>query len=258
MIYISKKSEKSVGKDTQQESSQTPDYAKQLSDLQNTISDQGKTIEQLQEYVRGSSTIITTLASDPELKTAFQGSFARQNGLSGQQPQQTTPQNPNSQPTQTSDEGPTIEAVKELKEERRGDIIRQFERDYGIDQLPKEEQAQAKQKIATYLSEFGRDVTSIPVTDLRSNLDKAYIGSVGVDKLREEGKLEGIATMRQNAQGTFGSFPSGAPQGVDQEGKLTEKQQEWVSKLRVNPDKAKKIYSEREGEDTREKGVKEE
>ena len=137
--------------------------------------------------------------------------------------------------------------------ERRDDIVRGFERDYGIDKLPDEEQKVVKQKIASYLSGFGWEVGKMPVTYLRDSLDKAYMGSVGYEKLKEEGKLEGVIASRTNEKGVMGSFGGGAPNTEGGEETLTEKQLEWVKKLKVNPDKAKKTYAERDKEDKREK-----
>ena len=107
------------------------------------------------------------------------------------------------------------------------------------------------------MSGFGWKVADLPLTTLRDSLEKAYVGSVGIEKLREEGKLEGIAAMRTNQMGTMGSFSAGAPQGGEQINQLTSKQEEWLKKLKVKDvDGAKKLYQERDQEQEREKEIK--
>jgi len=238
--------------------SQPPDYGKQIEELKSgfekTISEQGKTIEQLQEYVTGSSVVINTIAADQSLRTAFQEAIKKQysGDVPSQQPPQGQPQNQNNQPPQNQNADVT-KKVDDVVSSQREQIIREFESVYGI---KGDEGKDSRQKIAEYLSGFGWSVKDLPLTNLRDSLEKAYIGSVGVEKLREEGKLEGIATMRNNQMGTMGSFSGSAPQASEQTGELTSKQQEWLKKLRVKDvEGAKKLYNERDQEETREKVV---
>jgi len=78
------------------------------------------------------------------------------------------------------------------------------------------------------LSGFGWSVKDLPLTNLRDSLEKAYIGSVGVEKLREEGKLEGFAQMRTNMGGTMPTISGGAPNPSSQEAGLTEGQKKYL------------------------------
>ena len=233
---------------------QTPDYAKQIGELQSTISEQGKTIGELQEYVAGSSVVINTLASDENLKKGFQDALGKQYGVQGQQPQQAQQPQQGYQPPQNQNTDFT-KKVDDVVSSQRENIIREFENSYGIEN--NDEGKTSKQKIAEYLSGFGWKVADLPLTTLRDSLEKAYVGSVGIEKLREEGKLEGIAAMRTNQMGTMGSFSAGAPQGGEQINQLTSKQEEWLKKLKVKDvDGAKKLYQERDQEQEREKEIK--
>ena|SRR3990167_10106534 len=230
-----------------------PDYEKRFGELQSTISEQGKTIEEMQEFVSGASVVINTIASDPNLKQGFQTAFGKQYGVQGQQPQQDNPPQQGYQPSQPENQDVTRK-VDDVVSSQRENIIREFESNYGIDNT--DSGKATRQKVAEHLSGWGWTVKDLPLTSLRDSLEKAYIGSVGVEKLREEGKLEGIVQARTNAQGVMGSFGGGSPNSGGQTNELTDKQQEWIKKLRVDSEGAKKVYNERDQEQEREKGAK--
>ncbi len=234
-----------------------PNYGKQIKDLQGTITKQGESMEQMQEYVTGSSVIINTIANDPALRESFQKAMAKQQGnkVQNQQSQQIPGKANQNPPVNQANPGLTQE-VNEMKTERRDDIINQFEKEYGISESKEEEQTEVKKKMANFLAGFGTRVDEMPVTLLKDSLEKAYVGTVGVDKLREEGKLDGIAQMRQNQMGVAGTTGGAAPKTEDQENKLTDAQVAFAEKLKVDPKKATKTYQKQDEEKDREKVIK--
>lgn len=256
MVKKDEKSTPSVTEDPKGESpvtTPTPNYEGEINSLKETIAKQGTTIEELQEFVTGASAVVNTIAGDEQLKNAFQQTYARQSGVQTQQPQQGSTQAQGYQSSQSQNSEFT-QQVTDVVTSQRDTIVRDFEKSYGIDQLPEQDRKEARQKVANYLGSFGWEVGKLPLTSLRDSLDKAYMGSVGYEKLREEGKLEGIAAFRQNELGTMGSFSGGAPDTQQETGKLTGKQKEWLTKLRVKDvDGAEKLYADRQNEQDREK-----
>lgn len=251
--------------DNQQENkqdnqNQTPDYEKRFSDLQGTISTQGETIKELQEAVVAASIISNTISSNPELKGNFEAALRKQYGgqVQGEQSQQNQNQNSNSSNDQNQNTPATqIEKdVKEVKDADRNKTIADFEKDAGILGLPEEERKVARQKVEGYLNSFGWSVSNLPLTSLRESLDKAYVGTIGVERAKEEGKVEALTSYRANEKGVMGSF-SGANIEGQEEPVFTAGQQKWMDKLKVDKEKATKIYQEQSNESAREKPVKE-
>lgn len=233
--------------------SKTSKYAKQIADLQKQISDFGEYKKSTEEFIKGASVVVNTLASSPELTKSFREQLGRQypdlaGQESGQQPKSETETKPS-----TSGQSPTSpqpdKRVDELVQSQREEIVADFESKYGISGLKDEEKTEARRKVEGYLNEFGWSVKTMPLPQLRASLEKAYVGT-HAEKLREEGKLEGIAQVQANKMGAMGSMPSSSPRTDHDEG-LSDKQQEWVEKLGVDADKAKKTYLTRADEETR-------
>lgn len=210
----------------------------EVAQLKSTIEEMKKQFEGYGQYIQASETVFNTIASDPELLRAFQSR------LGGQNPAPQAP-NPPQQPQNQSD--PRID---DLSASQREEIILQFERDMGISNLPAEEQAATRQRISGVMKKFGQSIDKVPLQSLRDTIDTAYVAS-HAEKLKEEGKLEGITQMRNNQSATMGTFSGGAPETNPQEPDLTPGQKSWAEKLGVDPEKAKKVYLERDKEEKR-------
>jgi hypothetical protein len=248
----------STGEGTAADIKATPDYGKQLTDLQSTISGQGETIKELQEAVVAASIISNTIASDPNLRTNFETALKKQyGGVQTQQQNQEGDQNQNS-PTNQNQNSPVTQIekdVKEVKDADRNRVITDFEKEAGILNLPEEDRKVARQKVEGYLNSFGWSVSNLPLTSLRDSLDKAYVGTIGIERAKEEGKVEALTSYRANEKGVMGGF-SGSSLPTGEEEVLNSKQQEWLKKLKVEPERAKKVYAEQGDEKSREKPVK--
>jgi hypothetical protein len=214
----------------------------------------GDTLSSQKEFIDAASVVINTLAYTPELREKFQETIKKQYGMVGEggQSSQQPPQEPAKAPAAPSPEGKVEELGKQVTDmatSQREQIIAQFEKEYGIDQLKDEEKAEARKKIEGYLNDFGWSVRTAPLPSLRANLNKAYIGT-HAEKLKEEGKLEGFTQARTNAMGTMPSISGTTPPPAE-EGALTPKQAEWAEKFGRDVDKVKKVYTERDKEEKR-------
>lgn len=223
--------------------------------LKSQLEEMNKFRTETEDYLKGASVVVNTLASDPELTKAFRSRLTGEGG--GQQQEQKK-----TQTVTVPDDGAKTtqysKDIEEVKSSQREEIIAAFEKDYGISNLPDEDKRESRRKIEGYLNEFGwsisgRSGNQPPLTTLRNQLEKAYVGT-HAEKLREEGKLEGFVQARTNSMGAMGSFPSGTLPET-QEKDLSPKQKEWAKKLGVDENKAKQTYLDRENEESRLSGA---
>jgi hypothetical protein len=258
---LAAKKKKSEDKDESKNESKDEDKGKETSDdkyteLEKKVGEMSKYINDTNEFIQGASVVINTLAYNPELREAFQNQLKKQQGVvgegqqSGQQSQQSQTKTDTS--GQTNGETDVVsKKVDEVAASQREQIVQGFEKEVGIDKLKDEERKEARRKLEGYLNEFGVSVKTNPLPSLRGNLEKAYFGTIGKDKLKEEGKLEGMVAARGNQQGTMGTISGGSPESQTEEEGLTDKQKAWAKKLGVDPEKAKKTYLSRDKEEKR-------
>lgn len=220
--------------------------------MKSTIEELNKFRTEAEDYLKGASVVVNTLATDPALTNAFRAKLTgvvEPGQTPGQQPQQ-TPTSPKNDDDDGAKTKTYNDGLEEVKSSQREEIVTAFERDYGIFGLPDEGRKEARRKVEGFLNEFGWSVKTAPLTQLRGSMEKAYVAT-HAEKLREEGKLEGFVQARTNESGVMGSFPSGVVQTNNQEVELTPKQAEWAKKLGVDPEGAKKTYLDRDNEETR-------
>lgn len=244
-------------KETEKVSKETPKEEKtedtsndRIAELEKKMSDMGDTINQQNEFIKGASVVINTLAYTPELKKAWETYGQPKVVGDGQVPNEQTQTNQTTQaniPSQSTANEDITRKVTDVETSQRDSIINQFEKEYGIKNLSEDDRKDSRRKIESYLNEFGWSVRNIPLNNLRSNLEKAYLGS-NIDKLKEEGKLEGIAQLRANEKGMVGTL-SGEEGEIGEEKKdLTKSQAEWAEKLGVDVEGAKEKYLSRDEE----------
>ena len=224
-----------------------PDYEKKVVELEKKLGEVSSYLTEADAYIKNSSVVIDVLDKSPDLKSAFQSHLKKLYGEGdGEQPPQgaTPPATTTVPKTQTPQNDRRIDevAATQLKT-----IISDFERDSGISSLPEGEQKEAKQKIEAYMNTFGASVKTTPLSYLKDSLQKAYVG-VTADKMREEGRLEGFAQARANQNGVMGSFSGTAPRSGEDKKVISDKQAQWLKKLHVDPDKAKKVMTQDEQE----------
>ncbi len=188
-----------------------------------------------QEFVGPATLVVKTLAEDPALRQAFQDKLKQ--GQSPAQPPVTPPTTPPAQPpTQPTDD----QRIAGVEASQRDNVVRNFEKEYGIDSLKADEKKETRKKIANYLSDFGWTINSVPLPNLSKTLDRAYVGT-HAEKLREEGKLEGFRQARGTASATMPTIGGGTPAPETTEG-LTTPQKKWAKALGVDETKATKGY----------------
>jgi hypothetical protein len=204
--------------------------------------------EKTTDYIKGASVVVTTLASDPELTKAFRSKLVGDGQVSGEQQEQDG-EKKETAPGESGKAQVPFE-VTEVAKSQRLEITNSFEKEVGIANMKPEERKQARQAIETYLNGFGVSWQTSPLSGLRETLNKAWVGT-NAEKLKEEGKLEGFAQMRTNMDGTMPTISGTAPNTSSHEAGLTEGQKKWAEKLGVDPEKAKKTYLERDGEEKR-------
>lgn len=210
-------------------------------------------LQQVMQWAKGTTEVVETLASDPQLTAAFRESYSKRTGqqLPTQQPQQV--QNQASNTGNNGDAGkqtPYDPRIDEVTAANRNKIVTDFESRYGIDKLPEEERASVRKQVAEFIGEFGHDITTVPLSRLDKTLDRAYVAT-HAEKLREEGKMEGFVQARTNQQGVMSQVSGGAPHQESHESDLTPAQKEWAKKLGVDPEKARETYLNRDKEETR-------
>lgn len=252
-MVVKKKEE--VGKDvkeTSEEKEETKDTStKRIDELEKKLSDMGDTISAQNEFIQGASVVINTLAYTPELRKAFQDQLKKQNVVgegegNGKQQEADTEKKTDVPVSKGTDEDITRQ-VTDVVTSQRENIIDQFEKEHGINSLPDADRKESRRKIETYLNEFGWSVRNIPLKNLKSNLEKAFMGS-NIDKLREEGKLEGIAQFRTNEQGSMGTYSSEEGKLGEPKKELTKDQTEFAEKLGVDVEGAKETYLSKDEE----------
>lgn len=245
-------------KDKDKSSNGDDSNKKELENLKKTLGELSQTVEAQNEFINASTTVINTLAYTPELREAFRKQYAKQTGTEykpldeGGDNQEDKKGDEKDKNKPDDGKSANLErTVNDVARSRRAEILKDFEDETGISALKEEEQKTARNEISDFFNDFGWRADKIPLEVLRKNLDKAYMGTLGLNKLREEGKLEGIAAFRQNQQATMGNVSGGAPETGEGEKDLTPVQKEWAKKLKVDPEKAKKTYLTRDEEQTR-------
>lgn len=232
----------------------------ELEGLKSVAAEFQKFRTETEDYLKGATVVVNTLASDPELTRAFKAKMGvvDEGGQPSQQPQQTQTQTPS--PANDGGQAQKYSAdISEVKASQKEEIVSAFEREYGISSLPDDKKRETRQKLESYLNDFGWSISgqggsTPPLTALRSHLEKAYVGT-HAEKLREEGKLEGFVQARTNDMGAMGSFPSGTINTEGGERDLTPAQKKWAEKFGVNIEKAKKTYLEKDSEESRVSGA---
>lgn len=248
---MAKKKEKTEEKEEKETKKTTKtSNAKRLEELEKKLGEMGDTISAQNEFIQGASVVINTLAYDPELRTAFQAKLKQgvvgEGEGAGQQQKQVQTQNNPFDSNNAADERITRQ-VTDVVASQRESIVTQFEKDFGISDLKGDEQKEARKQVESYLNDFGWSVKNIPLQSLRKNLEKAYVGT-HADKLREEGKLEGLAQMRSNQIGAMGTYQGQEGVSEGEKPELTKGQREWAEKLGVDPKEAAKAYQNRDEE----------
>jgi hypothetical protein len=219
---------------------------KRIKELESEIGRMGNELGSQKEFIEQANVVINTVAYNPELKSKFQEVYQRAYGVPAEQQvkEETTPKIAGDVDEQSER---LNKDVADIKASTREEKVAEFEKRFGITNLPADQQKKVRAEIGTYLSDFGQNINTVPLTKLPVLLERTYM-SIKAKELKEEGRLEGFAEARENAYGTINTMPSGninpSSSGI------TPKQAEIAEKLGVDPEKVAESWkkAKEEGE----------
>lgn len=219
-------------KDTPKEVKEDP-KEKRIKELESELGKMGKELGSQKEFIDQANIVINTVAYNPELKSKFQEVYAKAYGVPAEQQKEEIDTTDISRDVKAEDDRLSKE-VADMKASTREEKLLEFEKRYGIADLPEEERKKVRSEIGVYLADFGQNINTVPLTKLPVLLERTYM-SIKAKQLKEEGRLEGFAEARENAYGTMSTLPSGS---INSESSgLTPKQAEISEKLGVDPTK---------------------
>jgi hypothetical protein len=219
---------------------------KRIKELESEIGRMGNELGSQKEFIEQANVVINTVAYNPELKSKFQEVYQRAYGVPAEQQvkEETTPKIAGDVDEQSER---LNKDVADIKASTREEKVAEFEKRFVIPNLPADQQKKVRAEIGTYLSDFGQNIKTVPLTKLPVLLERTYM-SIKAKELKEEGRLEGFAEARENAYGTINTMPSGninpSSSGI------TPKQAEIAEKLGVDPEKVAESWkkAKEEGE----------
>jgi len=194
---------------------------KMYSEAERKIGEQSGEVREARETVARWQPIIDTIWENPEIFQSLETALQKKSNPSDNTPKETPVQ-------ATPDQSETRTATEGL-------IISKFEDRYGIDKMPDSERVELKQKIGQEIFDLtGQTISQLPLSKLETVLEKAFI-LANKDKIREAGKLEGIAESQGNYAGMIGAIPSSS--GQTESITLSQKEREVAQKLGISAEK---------------------
>lgn len=231
-------------KESTKESPKEDPRDKRIKELESELGRMGTELGTQKEFIDQANIVINTVAYNPELKSKFQEVYQKAYGVPAEQQvkEETTPKIVGDVDEQSKR---LNQDVAEIKASTREEKVAEFEKRYGITNLPADQQKKIRAEIGTYLSDFGQNINTVPLTKLPTLLERTYM-SIKAKELKEEGRLEGFAEARENAYGTLNTIPSGT---INQpSGGITPKQAEIAEKLGVDPEKVAESWKKAQAE----------
>ena len=215
-----------------------------IKELESELGRKAKELGDQKEFIEQANVVINTVAYNPELKSKFQEVYQRAYGVSAEQ--QKKEEVTSKTDGDVDEENKRLnQDVAEIKASSREEKVAEFEKRFGISSLPDEDKKKIRSEIGTYLSDFGQNINTVPLTKLPTLLERTYM-SIKAKELKEEGRLEGVAEARENAYGTLNTMPSGSPSQPS--GGITSKQAEIAEKLGVDPEKVAEGWKKAQAE----------
>jgi len=168
-------------------------------------------LKKLQEFEQEMTPLLISIQNDPELLKTVRAKL----GYETQSP-----------PEKKSPESEAIgKTIKQFSDWQRNQVLSTFETRHGIDKMPETERREVRKEIGKYLNKGRPTLPALNVLD--DVLEDAW-KLIRVDKLREEGKLEGMIESRSDKLAAIGSIPSG--QAKEEEGVILTKKQKGIAK----------------------------
>ena len=233
---------------------------KQLGEInKNNLSPEEKT--NLFKFVNDMGVVLDVVEEDPELKLKIQSGV--KNRMNGNNPSSTNNQGqnngnpqgvPSNQPHQANGQGNAAQVedpktaeldgkVTQLTKSQRAKIISDFEIKYGINKMPEKERDEFRAKIGTKMTQWGHKIDEVPLESLHGLMEDALIVA-DPDRLKEEGRLDGILKARGQDYGSMSSMPSGMAASPEEGGDFSSKQKNFMKDLGVSEEHAKEVVAE--------------
>jgi len=107
----------------------------------------------------------------------------------------------------------TPPAEDEVKQTITSNVIKEFERKYGLDKLDQDKAQAIRTAIGQKVERLtGKSIQDVPLSQLAETLESGYTLATQNDR-EEQARLKGIAEARENQEAEFGSIPSTGVQG---------------------------------------------
>ena len=186
------------------------EIVKMYLDLERSFHQRDKEIEEWKKFGENSAPVWRAILRNPDLYKAIEEEVAKEAGVLPSQ-QTTTSAKKGSQETKKG-QVQISEKPSEADDVLRNQIIEQFEDRVGISKLSRDKQRELREQLATLMAEKrllrqGETLATVSLRDLPEILDTAW-KLYNVDRLKEEGKLEGLASALVEKQASIGSLPS--------------------------------------------------
>ena len=226
---------------------------KQFSEKEEAWKKKETEFEETKRFAEGSSIVINAIANNPELRDRVKAHLKEAGLVAGGEESDDKSDKGGQKKDDAGTSDPETKKINErlsgIEGSQREQVINEFESKSGISTLKDEEKKEVRKQLESRLNRLGLSVKDAPLSTLPTVLSDAYL-LMRADKLKDEGKMEGLKIARQNEGGVMGSF-SGASIEEESDKGLSDKQAGWLKKLKVDPEKAKKIYLTRAEEKDR-------
>jgi hypothetical protein len=209
----------------------TEDLVKMYTELEKKLGEQSGELGEHRKYRDQMDVVLRAIYSDTDLYNKVDTKIKEQQGITTEVPKETKA--PEVAPTVDND---TRRAVE-------NQIIADFERKYGLENLPPEKKREMHVKIGNALARladpggkktYAEILNSISLQNLPSFLEDSYF-IANKSELIETAKLEALTRNRENEGATIGSIPSSS--GNSSSVELTPAERETAEKMRIPPDK---------------------
>lgn len=199
------------------------EVAKSYLELEKKLGEHSTTVDQAKKQLKQWEALGAVLESNPELYRAVEDEILRVNGKK----RDTTENDP------ASAKDDTRIATENI-------LINNFEKQFGIDQLPPEKRGELHKQIGTELAEMidpggeksVKDVmNSIPLDRLPKYLEKAYRLAT-INDANEKARLDGLLQARQNNEASFSSVPSSSVNG--QKVQLSDEEKKVARRMNIS------------------------
>ena len=210
----------------------TTELVKMYGELEKKLGEHSSELNQARQLKADMSTILQAVYSDPTLTNQVKEQIRKVSGIESKE-----------DPKKENKETSPVKADTETRRVLEGQIVREFENQYGLTNLSPEKRQEVYQKIGTELIDLvdpGGNLT-LPEVISSINLEKLpkYLANAfklaNLDGDIEKATSEAQLKARKNAQGVIGSIPSSG--SVSEELEMTPEERETAKRLGITEEK---------------------